>query len=313
VLVLNAGSNSLKFDVVEASSGQRTPTDAKRLGSGAVDDIGKDAVITVNGERTPIRAESYAEAADHSLAAVRSIFGDGFRPRLVVHRVVHGGDRFREPVTIDPEIELAIEQWEEAAPLHNAPALEVIRTVKTALGDTVSVAVFDTAFHSRMPRFAYTYALPLELSNELHIRRYGFHGVSHRYQLLRYAELNSVPPDAAKLVTLHLEGGSSAAAVTNGHTRLTHPWDSLLWKVSSWVRDAVIWIRQSFLISQRKPGFSLDQADEILNHKSGLLGVSGITSDTRKLVEHIKEERARLLLKSSPGVCGSMSEPILLH
>jgi acetate kinase len=148
---------------------------------------------------------------------VRASLGEHFRPDITAYRVVHGGDRFGTPVRIDSQVESAIQQWEDAAPLHNAPALEIIRAIQVALRGTPGLAVFDTAFHYRLPRVAYTYALPLELSDELHIRRYGFHGTSHRYQLFRYAELNKVSPERAKLITLHLESGSSAAAIKEGH------------------------------------------------------------------------------------------------
>ena len=272
ILALNTGSNSLKFDVIQAEAGQRTPTAGIRVASGSVEDI-----------------DSYTQAAEHALEAA------GVRPELVVHRVVHGGDEFRTPVRIDAPVVTVIERWEEAAPLHNAPALGVIRCVQERLEGVPGVAVFDTAFHCGIPQPAFTYGLPLEFSNELHIRRYGFHGISHHYQLLRYAELNEIQVEKAKLVTLHLESGSSAAAIENGRSVDTSmgftPLEGLVMGSRCGDLDPAI-----LPYIARKRGMSLDQVGHLLNHESGLLGLSGMTNDTRVLVQHLGEERIRLAL-----------------
>jgi acetate kinase len=293
ILVFNAGSNSLKFDVIDAQAGQPTPSAGRALASGAIDDIGKQATFTSGGRRTSVRAGSYREAAAHALEWIRT--QPGLRVEAVAHRVVHGGDEFRTPAGIDDSVIAAIERWGEAAPLHNTSTLEVVRRVREAM-DTPAVAVFDTAFHCSIPETAFTYALPFELSKELGIRRYGFHGISHQYQLLRYAELNGVSPRQVKLVTLHLEGGSSAAAIRDGHSVDTSmgftPLEGLAMGSRCGDIDPAI-----VPYVARKRGMTLDAVEHMLDHESGLLGVSGVSNDTRILVQRIAEPRARLALE----------------
>lgn len=279
VLVFNAGSNSLKFDVIDAAADQKTPTAGLRRHSGVIDDV-----------------ESYGEAAKQALEQVAAALGADFRPDRIAHRVVHGGDQFNGPVSVDETTEDGIEAWQELAPLHNGPALEVIRQVKQQWANVQALAVFDTAFHQNIPRVAWTYALPIDLATELRIRRYGFHGFSHQFQLLRYAELNQIAPEEAKLVTLHLESGSSAAAISNGHSVDTSmgftPLEGLVMGSRCGDLDPAI---VSFLA--RKRDLSLQEVERILNHDSGLLGLSGISNDTRVLVRHLDEDRARLALE----------------
>ncbi|HYZ86132.1 MAG TPA: acetate/propionate family kinase [Bryobacteraceae bacterium] len=292
VLTLNAGSNSLKFDLIEASPAQATPMAGRRLTSGTVEDIGSHSELT-RGERTDnVEATSYAQAAEHALSAIRD---GGERVDLVAHRVVHGGSDFTTPVAIDNEVLAAIARWEEAAPLHNAPALEIIRHVQEALA-VPGIAVFDTAFHSNIPPVAFTYALPWQMARELHIRRYGFHGISHRYQLLQYAALNDVPANKPRLVTLHLENGSSAAAIRDGHSIDTSmgftPLEGLTMGTRCGDIDPAI-----VTYIARKRQMSLEDVERVLNRESGLLGLSGISNDTRVLSHRLDEERARLALE----------------
>jgi acetate kinase len=211
------------------------------------------------------------------------------------HRVVHGGDRFTDSVRIDDEVLEGIEGLEELAPLHNAPAVEVIRAVRKLVDKNLPmVAVFDTVFHCSMPPHATTYALPLDLSRRYGIRRYGFHGISHEYLVRRYAQITSRPLENVAVITLHLESGCSACAVRGGRSIDTSmgftPLEGLMMGSRSGDIDpAVI----GYLM--RKQGVAVDRVEELLNKESGLLGVSGRSHDTRELMKWMEmDDRVRL-------------------
>ena len=281
VLVFNAGSNSLKYAVIRAEPGQDRPSAAQTDFTGSVEDVG----------------QSYDTAAKRAITELRQRFGQTFTPDLIAHRVVHGGDHFGAPAPIDADVIAAIEKWSELAPLHNNPALEVIRQVQAALPDVSAVAVFDTAFHRRLPEYAYTYALPYEVAQDLGIRRYGFHGISHRYQLLRYAELAQRRPEEIELITLHLESGSSAAAISGGHSVDTSmgftPLEGLVMGSRCGDIDPAI---VPYLA--RKRSMDITAVEHLMNNDSGLLGLSGISNDTRELAARIDtDQRARLALE----------------
>jgi acetate kinase len=216
---------------------------------------------------------------------------------VVAYRVVHGGKCYSDPVRIDEEVITAIEKLEDLAPLHNAGSLSVIRAGRRRLGTAIpSIAVFDTGFHRTIPERARFYAIPWELTLRYEIRRYGFHGISHNYLLLRYAELTGTPPEQTNIITLHLEGGSSATAVAGGRSIDTSmgftPLEGLVMGTRCGDLDPAI---VAFLA--RREGVSVDTVEGWLNKKSGLLGISGRSQDTRVLVEHVaSDERARLAL-----------------
>jgi acetate kinase len=291
VLVFNPGSNSVKFDLIEAEPSQPTPSSGRIALSGAVENIGKDRPsLTCRNSTTPVEAASYRDATARALECVGAP-GD-VRPDLIVYRVVHGGDEFSRPARVDERVIESIERWRKLAPLHNGPALEVIRYARERFPDTPAIAVFDTAFHCRLPEIAYTYAIPPVWN----IRRYGFHGVSHRYQLLRYAELVGASVDSVKLVTLHLESGSSAAAIGDGHSIDTSmgftPLEGLVMGSRCGDLDPAI-----LPYIAREQRLSLDEVEQKLNRECGLLGLSGISNDTRVLMRRLDNDGARLALE----------------
>jgi acetate kinase len=216
---------------------------------------------------------------------------------LVGHRVVHGADRYVEAAVVDDALTRGIEQLEELAPLHNVGAVSVIRAVRAALGNAIpEIAVFDTAFHRTMPDRARFYAIPWELTQRYSIKRFGFHGISHNYLTLRYAELTGTPLEQTNIITLHLEGGSSAAVVIGGRCVDTSmgftPLEGLMMSTRSGDIDPTL---VGFLA--RKENIEVGDVEKLLNKKSGLLGVSGRSEDTRELVAHQSEERVNLALE----------------
>jgi len=307
VLVLNAGSASLKFEVIAARADRDALNEQRKLVSGAVEDIGEEATFSLLEDKQVVHQEKvaasdYGEATRVLLKWLDSARGRGVPTAgeldAVGHRVVHGGDRFNEPAVIDAEVVAGIEALEDLAPLHNAPAVEVIRAAEDALGRGVPmVAVFDTAFHCRLPPRAGTYPLPFGLARKHHIRRYGFHGVSHEYLARRYARIAGRPAGSVTVVTLHLESGCSACAVRDGRSIDTSmgftPLEGLMMGTRSGDIDPAI---VGYLA--RKEGVDVARVEEWLNEESGLLGVSGRSHDTRELVKLLDtDERVRLALE----------------
>ena len=288
VLVINCGSSTLKFQLIETAGGAALDQQ-RRLAHGIVDRIGGRATF----EFAVGDGESHREAAavaDHDQAARRVLAwleSVGLLGGLdgVGHRVVHGGDRFLEPTLIDDEVLEAIEALTDLAPLHNAPSLSAIRAARAVLGAGVPmVATFDTAFHRTLPERASRYAIPLELADKHHIRRYGFHGLAHRYMTERYAAITATPLEQVKLVTLQLGNGCSATAVEGGRSVDTSmgftPLEGLMMGTRSGDVDPSL---VGYLA--RREGVDLEEAEAWLNTRSGLLGVSGRSSDMRELLE----------------------------
>ncbi|MGC8843458.1 MAG: acetate kinase, partial [bacterium] len=217
----------------------------------------------------------------------------------VGHRVVHGGERFTEPVLIDEEVERAIEECANLAPLHNPPNLTGIRAAKALLPNVPHIAVFDTAFHSTMPPRAYIYALPYEFYERYRIRRYGFHGTSHYYvsrRAIQYLKENfSIEPSQSKVITCHLGNGCSVTAVLGGESIDTSmgltPTEGLVMGTRCGDIDPAI---IPFLME--KEGLTPKEMDDILNKKSGLLGISGQTNDMRDIEEEIAKGNKRAKL-----------------
>lgn len=306
VLALNAGSASLRFDVIGARP-EAALEPQPILVSGIVEGIGEEATFSVTENKQVVgqekmSASDYGEATRWLLAWLDSARWKGAPTtqelNAVGHRVVHGGDRFREPVVIDHDVVAAIEALEDLAPLHNAPAVEVIRAAQDVLGRGMPmVAVFDTVFHRTMPECARTYPLPLELARKHRIRRYGFHGLSHEYLVRRYAQITHTPVESVTIITLHLESGCSACAVRHGRSVDTSmgftPLEGLMMgKRSGDIDPSIV----GYLA--RQEGADVGRVEEWLNKESGLLGVSGRSHDTRELVKWLdKDERARLAME----------------
>jgi len=216
------------------------------------------------------------------------------------HRVVHGGELFGESVVITDEVLKGIEDCIELAPLHNPNNIKGIRAVQQIFGQKLpQVAVFDTAFHHSIPDYAYLYALPYHLYRRHHIRRYGFHGTSHRYVAYRYRALRQLNRDQIHVITLHLGNGCSAAAIRGGNSVDTSmgmtPLEGLVMGTRSGDIDPAI-----VNLIATKEGLSTSEVDALLNTQSGLLGISGLTNDMRVLQEELKEHddrRVRLAIE----------------
>ncbi|HYK91836.1 MAG TPA: acetate/propionate family kinase, partial [Acidobacteriota bacterium] len=230
ILVLNSGSSSLRFQIIESDLDLIEKDADRRLASGTVSRIGTEALISCRSAGHP-EVKLDAPLRDHHAAidwvlnwiVSRDSQIDAIRSRsdihAVGHRVVHGGERFQISERVTPEVLAAIEDCMELAPLHNPANLRGIRAAFQLLGDAVpQVAVFDTAFHSTMPATSYMYALPYQFYRRHRIRRYGFHGTSHRYVSHRYAQLRKVEMERVNVITLHLGNGCSACAVKGGQS-----------------------------------------------------------------------------------------------
>jgi acetate kinase len=299
VLVINSGSSTLKFDLVEITAGN-TRSNPHKLARGVVDLIGGDATFEMRSasghgtERHGVRAPSHKEAVALALDAIKALTIG--KIDAVGHRVVHGGDRFVAPTLIDDSVILAIEELCELAPLHNPAALEGIKAAREALGPGVPmVAVFDTAFHSNLPDYAYTYALPYEMAQRHKIRRYGFHGTAHEYMLGQYVQIRGVTPAEATVITLQLGNGCSAAAIRRGRSVDTSmgftPLEGLVMGTRSGDLDPSI---VGYLAE--KEGVSVPDVEEWLNECSGLLGISGSASDMRSLLAAMQKGDKRAVL-----------------
>ncbi|MFG1844391.1 acetate kinase [Micromonospora carbonacea] len=261
VLVLNCGSSSVKYRLYAGD---------EVLASGTVERVG----------------EPGGGPADHE-AAVRGILDrlgpDGLAGLTAVgHRVVHGGRRFTAPVLVDDAVFAAIEELVPLAPLHNPANLAGIRVAREALPGVPQVAVFDTAFHHTLPEAAATYAIDRDTARRHDIRRYGFHGTSHAYVSRRTAELLGRPYDELNTITLHLGNGASACAVQGGRSVATSmgmsPLEGLVMGTRSGDLDPTIVFHL-----RREAGMGVDEIDDLLNHRSGLLGLAGV-NDMREVL-----------------------------
>lgn len=271
VLVLNAGSSSLKYQLIEPDSG-------KSLAEGVVEKIGEpSSVVTDHGAALRVAFEELSEDGidlkDCGLAAVG-------------HRVVHGGAVFYRPTIVDDAVIAELEQVSTLAPLHNPPALQGIEVARKLLPDVPHVAVFDTAFFHDLPAAAATYAIDRELAEKWHIRRYGFHGTSHRYVSEQAAEFLGKPWESLNQIVLHLGNGASASAIAGGRAVDTSmgltPLEGLVMGTRSGDIDASI---VGYL--HREAEMSVDDIESMLNHNSGMLGLAG-ERDFRRLQQLIE-------------------------
>jgi len=298
VLVLNSGSSSLKFSLSEVGRDDgRTRSSAARSGvRGMVDRIGRRATLLVKKDGVA-EAPEEREIPDHR-AAVQWLFErlGQIRVEAVGHRVVHGGERFRESVRIDEAVVAEIERLNELAPLHNPAGLAGINAARAALGhDMPMVAVFDTGFHRTMPERAAVYAIPQDLFEKYGIKRYGFHGIAHASLVQGYAAHRDRPVDTVRAITLHLGNGCSAAAIQGGRSVDTSmgftPLEGLVMGTRSGDLDPAI---VSYLV--RRADVSAEQVEQWLNERSGLLGLSGLSHDVRDLLAAEQQGEARAAL-----------------
>ena len=290
VLVLNCGSSSIKYKLFEMA-------DHSVLAQGGVEKIGlPDSFLQVklpNGEKVVIEKEMPEHTVgiqlildtlvDEKIGCIKDLK----EIEAVGHRVVHGGEKFNQSVVITPEVKEMIVKCAELAPLHNPANLKGIDAIEQTLPGVPQVAVFDTAFHQTMPDYAYMYALPYELYEKYAIRRYGFHGTSHRYVSARVCEFLGVNAAENKVVTAHIGNGGSCAAVLNGKSVDTSmgltPVEGLVMGTRAGDLDlgAATYIMD-------KEGLTTAEFNNLVNKKSGLLGVSGVSSDARDIEAAIK-------------------------
>src|SRR5262245_40746014 len=302
ILALNSGSSSQKTCLYEI--GESLPADPPAcLWEGKIEWNGEDAVGLIKNSRgvsrqDRVKASSRAQAVEHLLGAIWSgktqSLVSASEIDVVGHRVVHGGPRYEEPVLITPEVKSAIAASSEFAPLHTGAELEGMEIVQKLLGPIPQVAVFDTGFHRNMPPRAAVYPGPYEWF-EIGIRRYGFHGVNHQYCAARAAKLLRRDLASLKLVTCHLGAGCSLAAISEGRSIDTTmgftPLEGLMMGSRSGSVDPGI---LTYLMRQGR--LQAHEIDEMLNRKSGLLGISGISGDMREILAAMKQghQRARL-------------------
>lgn len=308
VLVFNAGSSSLKCARLEPSSG-------RVLDSALAEQLGTPgARLTL--KRADERQAWDLPGLDHG-AALRHVLEriDTRESCAVGHRVVHGGEAFVRSVIVDAQALRTIEEMRALAPLHNPANALAIREAMRLLPELPQVAVFDTAFHQTMPPQAYLYALPYALYERHALRRYGFHGSSHRYVAALAAERLGQPLESLELVTAHLGNGCSACAIRHGKSVDTTmgltPLEGLVMGTRSGDVDPNV-----FTFLRDQTGSTLEQTARLLNHESGLLGLSGVSNDMRRLLELEAEghERARLavlvfcqrLARGILGLCASL-------
>lgn len=304
ILVLNCGSSTLKFQLIETDL-ERIETDTdKRLAYGVIDRIGGAAIITFVAEgreaqRSAMPVKNIQSAVeiiirwitseDSGIENVKSLADIN----AIGHRVVHGGEKFTQSSIINHEVIKEIEDCIELAPLHNPANLKGISAAREIFGAGLTqVAVFDTAFHQTLPEQAFLYALPYQYYRRHKIRRYGFHGTSHRYVAYRYRRLLNIPRDQTNVLTLHLGNGCSIAAIKNGDSIDTSmgltPLEGLVMGTRSGDIDPAI---VEFICE--KEGLSVHEADTLLNKQSGLLGISGLTNDMRELLAEAHESGDR--------------------
>src|SRR5215475_9259656 len=294
ILVCNAGSSSLKFSLFDAET-------EVLLADGGVDWLTKPARLVFRGANQPeiredLKLEKHADAVarilDDLQAGPSTALNSLEDVRAVGHRVVHGGDRYSAAVLITAEVKRTIEELTELAPLHNPPSLDGINAVEQVLPKVPQVAAFDTAFHATLSEAARTYPVPKKWTREWRIRRYGFHGLSHSYCTGQAAKVIGRP--GLRLVIAHLGNGASVSAVHDGVCVDTSmgftPLEGLMMATRSGTVDPGILI---YLL--REKGLNVEELDNALNHESGLLGVSGISSDLRQLLaERPRNSDARL-------------------
>lgn len=297
ILVLNAGSSSLKFNLMDMDT-------ETSLADGIAERVGMSEGFirwTIQGQkgRLDLDMNGHRKALAAIMEQLHATVLTGDREVSAVgHRVAHGGPNFGDPELITPSVLAEIEELAFYAPLHNPASASGIRTAQEMFPGVPQVAVFDTAFHHTMPDYAYTYGLPYELTTKLGLRRYGFHGTSHQYVAERTARLVGRPVDQMKIITCHLGNGSSITAVKRGKCVDTSmgltPMEGVVMGTRCGNVDPGV---LTTLMEQE--ALDAKSLGNLLNKKSGLLGISGVSSDCRELEEAAgKNKRARLALET---------------
>ena len=300
VLVINCGSSSLKFQLINSES-------EKVLAKGLCERIGIDGSLTyqpAGGEKVksdkamPTHTEAIQFVIDALTDAETGVVKSLDEIGAVGHRVVHGGEKFASSVVITDEVKKAVEECNDLAPLHNPANLIGIRVCSELMPGVPQVAVFDTAFHQTMPAKAYLYGLPIEYYKNYKVRRYGFHGTSHSFVSKRAIQMLNLDPDNSKIIVCHLGNGSSISAVKNGKVVDTSmgmtPMEGLVMGTRCGDMDPTIVEYLAHSLNK-----SLEEVMVILNKKSGVLGISGVSSDFRDLDKASNEgnERAKLAVE----------------
>ena len=297
VLVVNCGSSSIKYQLYEMP-------EKRVISKGLVERIGEEGSALQHHYADEIRRLE-GQIADHeegmalileTLTGPDGVLETAEEIGAVGHRVVHGGEEFTGSVLITPEVIASIERFADLAPLHNPPNLTGIRAAMHELPDVPQVACFYTAFHATIPEVAYTYALPYQLYEKFGIRRYGFHGTSHRYVARRAAELLGIDKYALNCITIHLGNGSSMTAVRGGRSVDTSmgltPLEGLVMGTRTGDFDPAI----LFYLADR--GYDVTSLNKLCNKQSGLLGISGKSNDMRTLLQRSEQgdRRAKLAI-----------------
>ena len=298
ILVLNCGSSSIKYKLYDMDG-------EKVLAQGGVERIGIDGafikVTLPNGEKKQIMHDMpdhkegvnmvFSVLLDKEIGAIKSLD----EIDAVGHRIVQGGDKFCQSVIVDQSVEEGIEELCDLAPVHNAGHLKGIRAVDHLMPNVPQVCVFDNAFHSTMPDYAYLYAVPYELYEKYHVRRYGFHGTSHRYVSHRVCEMLGKDIKTQKIITCHIGNGASVSAVENGKVMDTSMGLTPLAGVMMGSRSGDIDASAVTYIME-KLGKKPQEMADYLNKESGVLGISGISSDMRDVESAAKEGNKRAIL-----------------
>jgi len=303
VLVLNCGSSSVKFQIIATDIDAIANNSDQRLARGTIERIGGEAIIALETDpehkhrsTAPLRDTRAAvefilrwATSDKGPVQVQSVADI----HAIGHRVVHGGEHFTHSVLIDAEVLRAIEDCIELAPLHNPTNIKGIQAARDVFGAGLQqVAVFDTAFHQTLPEHAYLYAIPYQLYRRYRIRRYGFHGTSHRYVAYKYRQLRNIEREETNIITLHLGNGASIAGIRRGDSIDTSmgltPLEGLVMGTRSGDIDPAI---IDFI--SVKEGLSSREVETLLNKQSGLLGISGLTNDMRELLDEEHENNDR--------------------
>ncbi|MCB9018181.1 MAG: acetate kinase [Prevotellaceae bacterium] len=300
ILVLNCGSSSIKYKLIDMTANQV-------LEQGGVEKVGlKDSFLKhtkINGEKEVLEKEipEHTVGIEFILETLTSPNGGAIKSLneidAVGHRVVHGGEKFNSSVLITDDVIKKIEECIKIAPLHNPPNLKGIAAVTKLMPNIPQVAVFDTAFHQTMPQEAFMYALPYELYTEDGVRRYGFHGTSHRYVSKRAFEVLGIKPEGSKMITCHIGNGGSITAIKDGKSIDTSmgmtPLEGLVMGTRAGDLDtgAITYLME-------REHYDTKAISDILNKKSGLLGISGVSSDMRDVRAAIAagNKRAKLAL-----------------
>lgn len=297
VLVINAGSSSLKYQLIDMETEEVLAKGlAERIGI-----EGSSVTYEANGEEKITIEETLNDHGDALNIIIKELLDDEVgvidditEIDAVGHRTVHGGEEFTDSVKIDDKVIQKMVEYSDLAPLHNPANLMGIRAMQELLPDVPQVAVFDTAFHTTMPDYAYIYSIPYEFYTDFEVRKYGFHGTSHKYVALEAAKMIGKPLKDLKMVTCHLGNGSSICAIDDGKSIDTSMGFTPLAGLVMGTRSGDI--DPSIIFYLNSKGYSMQQLNNILNNKSGALGISGVSSDFRDIEAAANEGNERAIL-----------------